>query len=298
MPDSQGRDQWNDSPEGFFNAAGQWVNTNIGGAFNEPESVKQQREAAFQQSAAAGGFAGQGERGYAQMTGESQAARDYLRGVARGDNSLSQEQLRQGLQQNMASQRSMAASASPQNSSMAARTAAMQMGRQGSAMSGQASIAGIQERDAANRALMQAILQQRQQDAQVALGARQNAIQGYTQSPTEKNWMERNGGALAAGGAAMMASDRRLKKDVEDADSEVSRAVKGLRAYTYKYKDEKFGKGKQVGIMAQDLEKAGLKHAVIDTPDGKMVHGAKLAGANTAMIAALGRRIEKLEGKK
>jgi len=37
---------------------------------------------------------------------------------------------------------------------------------------------------------------------------------------------------------------------------------------------------------------------VIDTPEGKIVHGAKLAGANTAMLAALGKRVSELEGGK
>ncbi len=72
--------------------------------------------------------------------------------------------------------------------------------------------------------------------------------------------------------------------------------LNALRSFSYRYKDEdKYGKGERTGIMAQDLERAGIKHAVIDTPSGKMVHGAHLATANTAMLAALRRRVERIE---
>ena len=70
----------------------------------------------------------------------------------------------------------MAASASPANAAMAARTAATQMGRLGAGMSGAAAMAGIQERNAAQQALNDSILRQQQLQLQGALGARQNAI--------------------------------------------------------------------------------------------------------------------------
>lgn len=262
----------------------------------ESESAKRQREMLEQQGAAASGFAGVGEQGYGATGIEAQQARDYLRRVANGQDSLSREQLRQGLQQQLAMQRSYAASAPPSNQAMAARTAANNMGRASSGMSGNAAMAGIQERNAANLALNDAILKQRQQDMQVALDSRRNAISGYGGAAPEKSWIEKYGGAIAGGAAAM--SDERLKEDIKGGDSAAKRALEGLRAYTYRYKDEKHGKGKQFGPMAQDLERAGLKHAVIDTPDGKAVHGAKAALSSLALVAALGRRVSKLEGKR
>ena len=71
-----------------------------------------------------------------------------------------------------------------------------------------------------------------------------------------------------------------------------------LKAFSYKYKDEKYGKGKQHGVMAQDLERAGLGHAVINTPRGKMVDGGKAALSSLGLVAALGKRVSELEGKK
>jgi hypothetical protein len=157
----------------------------------------------------------------------------------------------------------------------------------------------MQERQGAANALQNAILQQRQQDMQVALGSRGNAINAFGNIQPGKSTLEQYMPVINAGvgAASLAASDRRLKKDIGDGSKDVSKAIEGLKAYSYKYKDEKHGKGKRVGIMAQDLEKAGLKHAVVNTPEGKMVHGAHLATANTAMIAELGKRLSKIEKK-
>ena len=59
--------------------------------------------------AGAMGLAGQAQGNYGQLTQRLGGALDYLQGQAQGRNSVSAEQLRQGLQQNVAAQRSMAA---------------------------------------------------------------------------------------------------------------------------------------------------------------------------------------------
>jgi hypothetical protein len=258
---------------------------------------KKQLEAA---AAAAGNFAGQGEAGYGAMTGELAADRAYQRDIMTGKNSLSGEQLRQGLQQNMAAQRSMAASATPQNAVMASRNAMNNMNRAGIGMSGQAALAGIQERNAAASTLGQMNLGQRGQDIEVGLGSRQNQMTGLGANKPDKPKEPSFGQRLAMGAAAaapILFSDERLKTDVKSGDSAARKAVDTLAAHMYRYKDSKHGDGPQLGVMAQALEKAGLKQAVIDTPEGKAVDHAKLTGANTAMIAALAKRMAKVEGK-
>lgn len=254
------------------------------------------RAAQKQQADSANQFANQGQQGYGAMTAESNAARDYLRQIASGQQSVSAEQLRQGNQQALAVQRSMAASAAPQNSVMAARTAQNNMNRASMGLAGQQAVAGLQERQAAQQGLANMIMQQRGQDLQAALQSRQNANSAYGAYKPDPSNMEK--ATSFAPAVAGLFSDKRLKTEVEDADDDANTALKGLRAYTYKYKDEQLGKGRQMGIMAQDLEKAGLKHAVIDTPIGKAVDAGKLSGANTAMLAALERRVSKIEGKK
>lgn len=250
------------------------------------------REEQRKQADAASGFADQGQAGYGAMTQEAAQARDYLRRLASGENSVSAEQLRQGNQQNLAAQRSFAASASPQNATMAARTAANNMNRASMGLSGQQAIAGLAERNAAQQGLANMIMQERGQDMNVALGSRQNANAALGAYKPEASTMEKVGAFTPI---LKLFSDKRLKEDISDADTDANKTLQGLRAYTYKYKDEKFGKGKQLGVMAQELEKVGLKQAVIDTPQGKAVDVGKLAGANTAMLAALGRRVAKIE---
>jgi hypothetical protein len=266
---------------------------------DESDSTKQKRTDLNQQGGAASGFANTAEGNYGGLGMEAADARAQLGRLASGQDSISAEQLRQGMQQNVAAQRGLAASANPANAAMAARTAAIQTGRIGAGLAGQQSMAGIAERQAAQKALMDAILQQRQQDAQVALGSRQNAISGYGGVSPEGSFMDKWAAPLgSAAAAAAKMSDKRLKEDIEDGDTEANNAMKGLRAFTYKYRDKQLGRkdGKsELGIMAQDLEKAGLKQAVIETPRGKAVHGAALSTANTAMLSALERRVAKIE---
>lgn len=130
------------------------------------------------QSQQASDFANVGQAGFSRLGGEANQVRNRLERQASGQDSLSREQLRQALQQNQASQMSMAAGAAPANQAMAARTAMMGMGRAASGMSGQAALAGIQERSAANQQLGNLLMQQRQQDLTAALGSRGHAIQG------------------------------------------------------------------------------------------------------------------------
>lgn len=262
---------------------------------DESESATEQRDNLGNQAGMAGWFGDVNQDEYQNLGNEASAERDYLRKLASGQESVSAEQLRQGVQQNVAAQRSMAQGGAPQNAAMAARSAAINAGRIGSGMAGQQALAGLQERQNAHKSLADMILGQRQQSLQGALGSRQTAIQGYGGQKAEGSFLDKWGNAAAGAGAIIAKSDRRAKSDIEDGDVEAKRALEGLRSYTFKYKNEKDGKGRQLGVMAQDLEKAGLKHAVIDTPDGKYVHGGKLATANTAMLSALERRVSKME---
>jgi hypothetical protein len=186
---------------GFWNSVGNGISTIGGWIGGESDSAKQKRAALDAQGGVASGFAHTGEQGYGAMTQEAQASRDYLRRLASGQDSVSAEQLRQGLQQNLAAQRSMAASASPANAPMAARTAAMQMGRMGAGMSGQAAIAGLQERQQAQKALADMIMGQRAQDLQASLGSRQNAISAYGGVTPDKSFLEKYGNMIASGAA-------------------------------------------------------------------------------------------------
>ncbi len=267
-------------------------NSTLGDKGGQP----QQRANLDQAGGASNDFANYNQNQIMGLGDQSQQQRDYLRRLQTGQDSLSAEQLRQSLGQNLAAQRSMAAGASPQNAAMAARTGAMQMGKLGSGLAGQQATAGIQEREAASRALAANLGQQTQANMQGALQGRSNAISAYGGGQIDPSWVDKYSKPVGDTFAALAKSDRRAKADIEDGDAKASKMLAGLKAYSYRYKDEKDGKGTQFGPMAQDMERAGLGHAVIDTPDGKVVHGAKAALSGLALTAALARRVAKLEG--
>jgi hypothetical protein len=165
----------------------------------DSNSAVEQRDQLAAQGAAAGSFADASQAGVGALGAEAAAQRDALRRRAGGQGLMSPEILRQGLQQQYGQQRSMAAGAAPQNAAMAARTAAMNMGRASSGMAGQAAMAELQERQAAEKGLSDMIMGQRQQDMQGALGSRQTAIGGYGAVTPEKSWIEKYGPAITAG---------------------------------------------------------------------------------------------------
>lgn len=250
-----------------------------------------------------------GAGNYGAATYQLGQANNFLNGQMQGQNSVSAEQLRQGLQQNLAAQQSQAAGASPQNAAMAARNAAQNMASLGYGMSGQAATAGLQERQNAAQQLSQNYLGMGNQAVAAATGGYGAANQGYgsaIQNPQKTpasallsaasaagSMGMQGGGAGAAGGAAAM-SDRRVKHDIEDGDADARKLREGLKAYSYKYNNPEHGEGKRIGIMAQDLEAAGSK-SVFKTREGKAVNGAVLSTENTAMIVELGKRLGKLE---
>lgn len=129
-----------------------------------------------------------------------------LQALANGQNSVSAEQLRQGLQQAQAQQMSMAASATPQNQAMAARNAMMNAGNVASGMMGQQAMAGLQERQAALNTLAQMQMQQSGQNLNGALQAAQlsNGAYGTDLVNPQRTAGQFIGGALGgiAGAAA------------------------------------------------------------------------------------------------
>jgi len=266
------------------------------------------------QARRAGGFAGGGEIDYLKRGQALDETLDMLRQQATGERSVSAEQLRQGLQQNLAAQQSMAAGARPGNAAMAARNAAMQMGRMGSGLSGQQALAGLQEQNQAAQLLGQLQTQARQQELQRALESRQNAIQGYgaveaqrggrfgaiAGQPSTFDKILGAGSGIAQGWliGRNPRSDRRAKTKIKR-EVEPEELLKSLKAYRFEYRNPEDGKGQQFGIMAQDLEKSRLgKGTVINTPQGKVIDAGKLTTALAAASASMHQRISKLEGKR
>lgn len=263
------------------------------------DEERKRKELLQREGTLASRFARSTQEGYNQLGQRAGGALDYLQAQSRGENSVSAEQLRQALSQNVAAQRSMAASASPQNAAMAARTAAIQAARLGSGLAGQQAIAGLAERNQAQQQYAGLLQGLRGQDLQATMGSRGQAIGAFSPQSAgtpEKGFLEKYGPTgLAIAQLAM--SDRRLKTDIKDGEADAAKAMGKLKSYTFAYKNERHGKGERPGVMAQDLERAGLGHAVIDTPAGKAIHAGHLATSLASMMPNIARRLSKLEGK-
>lgn len=103
-------------------------------------------------------------------------------------------------------------------------------------------------------------------------------------------------GAVAGAIGAGVASDERLKTNIEDGDSHAKEFLDALASKYYSYKDEKYGEGPRMGIMAQDAEKSALGRSfVMNTPQGKMLDVNKALSAALSSVAHLNKRVNKLE---
>lgn len=207
---------------------------------------------------------------------------------ANGQDSMAERTGQMMLGRGQSMQNSLLAGARPGTEGLAARTAGQQSSQLAATINQQTQIARLAEQ-----------MQNAGLAGNMLLGMRQGDMGLAQQAAAQPAGWERYLGMVGQGAqVASMASDRRLKTDVKDGDGAVRKTLKGLREFAYRYKDEKFGEGDQVGVMAQDLERTPIgKQVVRETPAGKMVDGVKLSGFNTAALVNLSRRIEELEGK-
>lgn len=96
-------------------------------------------------------------------------------------------------------------------------------------------------------------------------------------------------------------SDERVK-ELEGREAALSAALETVGnapGYSYRYKDPSqpgAKPGRQVGPMAQDLERGPLGDTlVMETPQGKMVDQGRLSMVNSSAITELNRKIQALE---
>jgi len=104
-------------------------------------------------------------------------------------------------------------------------------------------------------------------------------------------------------GGGIKISDEDLKEDVEYNPKDVQKFMDRITPAAYDYKKEVkdsplASKNRELGVMAQDLEKSKLgKEAVKDTEMGKVVDYDNLEPKMLASIAALNRRLKDVENK-
>ena len=105
------------------------------------------------------------------------------------------------------------------------------------------------------------------------------------------------GGSM--GGFMKMLSDETQKQNIASGSTGAAHFLRAIEPKSYTYKNPVFGQGQQLGVMAQDLEKAGPvgQQMVIDTPQGKMVDYGKGFGALMATNAALQQQVDEINKK-
>lgn len=104
-------------------------------------------------------------------------------------------------------------------------------------------------------------------------------------------------GGLISSGATAAASDKNAKKDIRELSSDdMSAFLDEITGYKYSYKNKKHGRGEQIGVMAQDIEKVAPE-AVIEIDAVKHIDydDPKLKNAQMAALANLHERLKKLE---
>ena len=207
------------------------------------------------------------------------------------------------------------------NTAMAMRNAARTNADIGVNGAGQAGIAQLQDQQMATNQLGGLLGATRGQDIQVA-GAnqagqmQQQQIQlaalaqmlGVDQAALTQDLEKRKidatdkgtfGSLLQAGGSLMAACDENLKTEVEYAGDEIDSMLREIVPCSYSYEDsEKYGEGRRVGVMAQDLQNTAAGASIImEVDDHLEIDCAKAVPLLLATVARLEKRIRMLEGK-
>lgn len=95
---------------------------------------------------------------------------------------------------------------------------------------------------------------------------------------------------------SMSGSDERIKTEVQESDGYVIDALNKLKAYTYKYRESKYGEGKRVGVMAQDLEKSYVGKLIVteDKQGIKHIDDKKAISFLLAAVAELSKKLDQV----
>lgn len=252
-------------------------------------------------------------------------------------NSLAQMQLQKGTDQNMMQAMALGQSQRGAGAAGMAKGIAQQQATIGQGMANDSAMLRLQEQMQAQNMLGQQLGQTRGQDQgwagmglqnnQFNAGAQQNNAQfnaGQTNTMANNNAQrsadaaqgqakidleleklrleaaEKRSPAGMVGGlmGGMSMSDERVKQAIKPADDALFAFLDTLDAHEYEYKDPKHGKGRRISPMAQELEKSELgQQFVFDTEDGKAVDYGKGLGTMLASVAAVHKRLKKIEDK-
>lgn len=99
--------------------------------------------------------------------------------------------------------------------------------------------------------------------------------------------------------STQVVSDERAKKNIQPGDSATEDMLSNLASAIFEYKNKGNGEGRQLGVMAQDLEKSKLGKEMVDEEDGtKYIDFKKGMSSILSAQANLHKRLSQLEGKR
>lgn len=157
----------------------------------------------------------------------------------------------------------------------------------------QGQIAKLQE-DELNR---QRLIQYEQM-LQEAGKAKLNAQVGMSQAAAQAKSGLLGGMGTAVAGIASMFSDKRVKKNFKQDDATINKLLESFsKSKEFEYKDEIMGKGKHVGPMAQDIEKAMPDMITEDENGVKKIDTTKAIMAMMAAQGQINKELKKLKKK-
>jgi hypothetical protein len=128
---------------------------------------------------------------------------------------------------------------------------------------------------------------------QINAGTGQQGVGVQQQAAGQQQGKDFWGGVTGLATSALGLSDKNAKTDIKDS-STVDNAAAKIKEKSFRYKQG--DGGKEVGVIAQDLEKVAPGN-VVETPAGKAVDTRKQTLTNTAWITDLARRIKTIEQK-
>lgn len=121
----------------------------------------------------------------------------------------------------------------------------------------------------------------------------------FNQARTNGDQLKQNYVSENSAQQGQQLSDKESKKEIKSGDIELKDFLNSLGVYSYEYKDKKYGEGRRISPMAQEIESTPLgKDAIETNSEGyKMVNYGKLAGVQLAALAYLNNRQNKFEEK-
>lgn len=205
-----------------------------------------------------------------------------------------------GEQQNLANAKDAIAKFNAQNQqsvqaqNIAAQNAAAQRNLSEKQRIGEAGTATQNQQQQANKALIQ---QQFQNQIQKAGGqAQQYNNIGQIQQQGAANQGNMMGSLIGAGanlGGAAILSDKTTKKNIHNVD--MGDFLDDLRAVKFDYKDPSNGQGKQVGVLADDVEKELPQLVSHDQNGMKHIDAVKTVGPILASLSDIHERLKQFE---